>query len=119
MQRATGLHRRTMRRYRQWAVTQGLLEQPLPPVEALHELMATTLELAPPPQTVSSVEPYREVVTQLHARGVAGTAIWQRLRARGYSGTLSALYRLLHRLEPYRPAATGRMEREPGSEAQV
>src|SRR5262249_10287951 len=82
IQRATGLHRRTIRRYRQWAVTQGLLEQLLPPVEALHELMATTLERAPPPQTVSSVAPYREVVTQLHAGGGPGPAIGQRLRAR-------------------------------------
>lgn len=28
IQRATGLHRRTSRRYRQWAATQGLLDQP-------------------------------------------------------------------------------------------
>jgi hypothetical protein len=28
MQRATGLHRRTIRRYRDWATTQGLLDAP-------------------------------------------------------------------------------------------
>jgi hypothetical protein len=28
IQRATGLHRRTIRRYRPWAATQGLLDQP-------------------------------------------------------------------------------------------
>src|SRR5262245_59785731 len=39
--------------------------------------------------------------------------------ARGYSGTLSSLYRFLHRREPYRPAAAVRVEHEPGSEAQV
>jgi hypothetical protein len=77
------------------------------------------LAVPPPPQTVSSVEPYREVVTQLHAQGVEGTAIWQRLRERGYAGTLSSVYRFLHRLEPHRPSATVRVEREPGSEAQV
>ena len=119
IQRATGLHWRTIRRYQQWAVTQGLLDQPLPPVEVLHQLMATTLELPPPPQTVSSVEPYREVVTALHAQGVASTAIWQRLRERGYVGSLSSLYRFVHQLEPHRPPATVRVEREPGSEAQV
>lgn len=81
--------------------------------------MATTLELPPPPQTVSSVESYREVVIPLHAQGVAGTAIWQRLRERGYAGTLSSRYRFLHRLEPHRPLATVRVAREPGSEAQV
>jgi hypothetical protein len=36
IQWATGRHRRTIRRYQQWAVTQGLLDQPLPPVEVLH-----------------------------------------------------------------------------------
>lgn len=119
IQRATGLHRRTIRRYRQWATTQGLLDQPLPSVEVLHQLVATTLELPPPPQTVSSVEPYRELVVQLHRDGVAGTAILQRLYERGYTGTLASLYRFLHRLEPHRPSATVRVEREPGSEAQV
>jgi transposase len=119
IQRATGLHWRTIRRYRDWAATQGLLDQPLPPVEVLHQLMATTLELPPPPQTVSSVEPYRELVTALYAQGVASTAIWQRLRERGYGGSLSSLYRFVHRLEPHRPLATVRVEREPGSEAQV
>jgi transposase len=119
IQRATGLHWRTIRRYRDWAATQGLLDRPLPPVEVLHQLMATTLELPPPPQTVSSVEPYRELVTTLHAQGVASTAIWQRLRERGYTGSLSSLYRFVHRLEPHQPPATVRVEREPGSEAQV
>lgn len=47
MQRATGLHRRTMRRYRPWAATQGLLDTPLPSVEVLHQLVSTTLELPP------------------------------------------------------------------------
>lgn len=81
--------------------------------------MAMTLELPPPPQTVSSVEPYREVVTRLHTQGVEGTAILPRLRERGYAGTLSSVDRFLHRLEPHRPSATVRVEREPGSEAQV
>jgi transposase len=81
--------------------------------------MATTLERPPPPQTVSSVEPYGEVVTALHAQGVASTAIWQRLRERGDEGSLSSLYRFVHRLEPHRRPATVRVEREPGSEAQV
>jgi hypothetical protein len=93
IQRATGLHRRTIRRYQQWAATHGVLDQPLPPVEELHALMATTLELPSPPQTVSSVEPYREVVAQLHIQGVEGTAILQWLRERGYAGTLSSVYR--------------------------
>lgn len=31
IRRATGLDRRTIDRYRTWAVAQGLLDQPLPP----------------------------------------------------------------------------------------
>ena len=81
--------------------------------------MATTLELPPPPQTVSSVEPSREVVSALHAQGVASTAIWQRRRERGYVGSLASLYRFVHPLEPHRPPATVRVARAPGSEAQV
>jgi hypothetical protein len=108
-----------MRRYRPWAATQGLLDTPLPPVEVLHQLVSTTLELPPPPQTVSSVEPYHELVVQLHRDSMAGTAILQRLYERSYTGTLASLDRFLHRLEPHRPSATVRVEREPGSEAQV
>jgi len=119
MQRATGLHRRTMRRYQPWAAPQGLRDQPFPPVEELHALMATPVAVPPPPPTVSSVEPDRAVVTQLHAQGVEGTAIWPRLRERGDAGTLSSVDRFLHRLEPHRPSAPVRVERAPGSEAQV
>jgi transposase len=119
IQRATGLNRRTIYRYRTWARAQGLLDKPLPPLEDLQQLIAATLELPPPPQTVSSVEPYRDVVMSLHQAGVAGTAILQRLHERGYTGTLASVYRFLHRLEPRHPRATVRVEREPGSEAQV
>src|SRR5919199_2834337 len=75
IQRATGLNRRTIQRYRAWAATQGLLEGPLPPLEDLQHLVATTMTPPPPPQTVSSVEPYREVVAQLHHAGVEGIVI--------------------------------------------
>jgi hypothetical protein len=119
VQRATGLHRRTIRRNQQWAATQGLRDKPLPPVEALQALTAATLEGPPPPQTVSSAEPYREAVAHLHAQGAEGTAIWQRLRERGSAGTLSSACRFLHRLEPPRPSATVRVERGPGREARV
>ena len=87
MQRATGLPWRTMRRDQPWAVPQGLLDQPLPPVEVCPQLMATTLALPPPPQTGSSGEPDREVVTARHAQGVASPALWQRLRERGDVGS--------------------------------
>jgi len=117
--RATGAHRRTVQRYRAWAQTHRLLEGPLPPLEAVQALLVQSGNPAPPPQMVSTVEPYREVVIQLHGAGVESTAIWQRLRERGYTGSLSAVYRFVHHLTPPRADVTVRVEREPGAEAQV
>jgi transposase len=119
IQRATGLNRRTIQRYQSWATSHGLLERPLPPLEELQALVTTTLTTPSPPQIVSTVEPYREVVVQLTDAGVEGSAIWQRLKERGYTGSLSSIYRFLHQLTPPQPKATVRVERAPGEEAQV
>jgi hypothetical protein len=80
-------------RYRRWAQEQGLLDaqHPLPSLEEMQVLLARTLPPLPLPlQTVSSVEPYRDVVCRLYQQQVAGTAILQRLRERGYRGGLSS-----------------------------
>lgn len=119
IQRATGLNRRTLLRYRAWATEQGLLAGPLPPLEELQRLVARTLTPPTPPQTVSTVEPYRDLVLDRHARGVEGTAIWQRLGERGYTGSLSSIYRFLHHVSPPAPGVTVRVERAPGAEAPV
>ena len=71
IQRATGLNRRTLMRYRSWATEQGLLAGPLPPPEELQRLVEETLAPPAPPQTLSTVAPYRDVVLDLHARGVS------------------------------------------------
>lgn len=49
IQRGTGFNRRTIQRYRRWAATQGLLDQPLPPLEGLQQRIAAALEPPPPP----------------------------------------------------------------------
>jgi transposase len=108
-----------VQRYRQWATQHGLLTGPLLPLEDLQALLAQTGNPSPPPQMVSTLEPYRAVVTQLHREGVEGTAIWQRLCERGYTGSLSSVYRFVHHLTPPRSEATVRVEREPGAETQV
>src|SRR5437762_2832019 len=77
VQRDTGLDRRTIQRYRVWAGAQGLLTGPLPTVEALQGLAAQTLTAPPPPQMVSSVEPFRTVVVELRAQGTEMAAIWE------------------------------------------
>ncbi len=117
--RGTGAHRKTVLRYRQWARAHHLLDGPLPSLEALQALLVETGNPAPPPQMVSTLEPYRDLVTRLHTEGVEGAAIWQRVRERGYDGSVSAVYRFVHHLSPPRIDATVRVEREPGEEAQV
>lgn len=122
IRRATGLNRRTIARYRAWATQHHLLDPtvPLPSLEALQHLAATTLTIPPPPQTCSSLEPYRELVLQLHAQGVEGTAIRLRLHEQvGYTGSVSAIYRFLKHIDPPQPDVPWRIERDPGTEAQV
>ena len=119
IQRTSGLNRRTIRRYRAWATEHGLLAGPLPPIEQLAALAQGTLQAAPPPQTVSTVEPFRVLVLALHAAGVEGAAIRERLRERGFTGSLSAVYRFLKQVHPAQPDITVRVETPPGQEAQV
>ncbi|GAB4427349.1 MAG: IS21 family transposase [Anaerolineae bacterium] len=119
IQRATGVDPRTVKKYREWAAAQGLLEGPLPPLVELERRLAQTMATPPPPQNVSSVEPYRALVVQLRQAGVEIAAIHQRLQERGYSGSYMAVWRFVRKLEPRTPEATVRVERAPGEEAQV
>jgi transposase len=119
IQRDTGLNRRTIHRYRRWATAQGLLTDPLPPLEVLQAQVAATLAPPPPPQNVSSVEPFRAIVLTLRQQGVEIAALGQRLRERGYTGSYASVYRFVRALEPLLPDATVRVERAPGEEAQV
>jgi hypothetical protein len=43
IQRATSINRRTILRYRDWAAIHDLLKQPLPSLEALQQLLTTTM----------------------------------------------------------------------------
>jgi transposase len=119
VQRDTGVDRRTVQRYRRWATRHGLLTEPVPPLEELHALLATTLDVPPPPQNVSSVEPYRALVVELRQHGTEVAAILQRLKERGYTGSYGSVYRFVRALAPHQPDATVRVERAPGEEAQV
>lgn len=119
VQRATGVHRQTVKRYRAWATEQGLLEGRLPPVGELEHLVRRTLPEIPPPQNVSSVEPYRAMVSQLHKEGVEMTAILERLKERGYRGSYSSVRRFVRGLTPAPSDIVVRIECTPGEEAQV
>jgi transposase len=109
----------TVRRYREWAQSAGLLSGPLLPVEELRQAVEQAMPLRPAPQNTSSVEPYREAVQQMVEAEVEVAAIYQRLIERGFSGSYSGVYRFVRRLAPRQPKTTVRVERKPGEEAQV
>jgi transposase len=119
VQRDLGIDRRTVQRYRAWAIEQQLLTGALPAVEELQRLVQQTLTAPAPPQMVSSVEPFRAQVVALRAQGTEMVAIWERLKERGYTGSYSAIRRFVRTLEPTPPEAYGRVETGPGEEAQV
>lgn len=121
VQRATGIHRQTVKRYRAWAAEQGLLtDAPLPALAALQELVDATLAEPKPPQNTSSVEPHRATVQQLRKEGAEMAAIFQRLMEGGYRGSYSAVRRFVHSLEgAAKPEVMVRVERRPGEEGQV
>ena len=117
--RELGVNRRTVSKYRTWAEEQGLLEGELPELGELQRLLETSLPEKQPPQNVSQVEPYRELVEKLRRENVEVAAIHQRLTERGFRGSYMAVYRFVERLEPRQPEATVRVEVTPGAEAQV
>jgi len=117
--RALQLSRKTVKRYRTWAVDSGLLEGPLPSLGELQRIVEATLEGPNPPQNVSSVEPYRAMVVKLRKQGVEIAAIWERLKEREYQGSYASVYRFVRNLEPRSPDVTVRVETPPGEEAQV
>ena len=116
---ALGLGRPTISKYRRWAEQEGLLTGPLP---ALIELQARLKASQPPspPQTVSTVEPYRATVLTLLEQGLETEAIYQRLKEQhGFPGQYQAVWRFVRKLEPARPDVTVRVEVAPGAEVQV
>lgn len=117
--KAMGIDRKTVGRYRAWAAKQGLLTGPLPPLGELQRRLEKTNKRPAAPQNVSSVEPYREIVTQLRREGVEIAAIHERLQERGYSGSYAAVHRFVRKLEPATPKVTVRVETRPGEEGQV
>jgi len=120
VQRDTGFDRRTVKRYRTWAQAQGLLAGELPTLEVLQALLESSFQEKVPPQNMSSVEGYRDLIENWVKQGVEVAAIRQRLMERGYTGSYASVWRFVRRLKPGRAKElTVRVETKPGEEAQV
>jgi transposase len=113
-------NRRTVVRYREWATDQELLTGEPVPAAKLHRLLDTTLPSPLPPQQTSSVAQYRDEIARMRERGMEIAAIRSRLEERhGHAVSYSAVWRLVHHLEPPTREAVVRVEVLPGSEGQV
>jgi transposase len=111
--------RRTVQRMRRWAEQEGLLTGALPEMERLHAAVGRLYAGEGPPQNQSRVQAYQEQVVRLRQEGHETAAIWERLKERGFTGSYSAVWRFVQKLEPALPEVTVRVETEPGLEAQV
>ena len=113
------LSRITVRKYRELAAAAGYLDptRPLPDVDVIVQAMGPEPS---PPRTISSVQPYQEVVEHLLDAGVEIMTIFDRLRSEhGYRGSYSSVRRFVHQLRPRAPRTTVRVHVQPGEEAQV
>lgn len=102
--RDLNVSRNTVAHYRLWASRHGVLRDGQLPEAAT---LAALLERAPterPPHEQSLVEPLRERVLAMHARGVEGQAIWQLLvEEHGFTGSYSSVKRFSAAPCPRRP----------------
>ncbi|HZW04511.1 MAG TPA: IS21 family transposase [Anaerolineaceae bacterium] len=121
IERNTGIDRRTVKRYRDWAEQQQLLNGPLPSHEALLRLLDETLPEKQPPQNQPTTIGYQELIEDLLSQNVQVTAIYQRLVERGFKGSYSAVLRQARKIQPHRKDtdAVVRKECQPGEEAQI
>lgn len=88
VQRMTGMHRKTVKRYRVWAAEQDLLTGPLPALGELEKLVQQTMpESPPPPESVvpGTLWPVGQPAAQAgggddrHPAAAAGTGLWGQL----------------------------------------
>lgn len=118
--RDLGLARKTVTRYRQIALDHGWLTGPLPELPALQSALQQIAPPCPLPKQLHKAAPFKDTITKLREQGVEMKAIHQRLiDDHHYTGSYSALWRFVRRLEPLEPTAFVRIETAPGEEAQV
>lgn len=120
--KAMHLDRRTVAKYREWAIAQHLLAGEMLDYQALHALAKETLDVTPPPaQNRSSLEGYTEQIRALLEQGLGPYLIYQKLCEQpGFIGSRAAVWRLTRKLAPPKtPKVVLRIETPPGEVGQV
>lgn len=120
--RVLKVHRKTVKKYRQWANNYQLLEvEKLPPLETIQNWLDVAFGQKRPSHMVSSVEPFRAEVEQWLEENLTIKAIYIRLQHRDYPGSYGSVRRFVNRIKAdnTQPNITVRVERPPGDEAQV
>jgi len=118
--RDLSIDRKTVRKYRRFALKHGFLEGKLPEPGELDLRLEEVSQKGGLPRGVFKVAPYREAIEDLRGKGLEGKAIWHRLvEEHGYGGSYSSVYRYLRHLEGREPEGFVRLEVSPGTEAQV
>lgn len=117
--RDTGIDRKTVGSWRDWAEGQGFVDgDGMPEPAAIAErLKATTPEPSGGPP--SSVEKWRALVVEKRKDEVELTALLKILQEHEYKGSYSSLRRFVARIEKKSPETFLRVETKPGEEAQV
>ncbi len=104
---------------RQLAQSQGWLDpaHPLPDDTALSLALNPSTKAA---SALSSVEPYRDQVSEWVKQGIQSKTIHQTLvRNHGYTGSYSSVYRFTRSIKPRLPKATMHLAFAPGEAAQI
>jgi transposase len=114
-----GVGRKTVKAIQYKAMKQGWLDPAvwMPEDEVLATVFKTSRST---PQTISSVESFREEILNWHAQGIAATTIRCALqRKHGYAGSVDSVYRFLKREVDISPLATVMLDFVVAESAQV
>lgn len=111
--------RKTIARYRAWAIDAGLLEGELPDAGVLENLLKEADQFMNS-RAKSKVEPYREIVEDMHKQNFSKRVIYERLKENhGFEGSYTGVIRFISRLEKANPQVYIRIEVEAGAQSQV
>lgn len=114
-----GIDRRTVKRYREWAKKEGLLAGELPDHASLRKTLDVTMPEKMPPQNSSKADPFRCRIAELLREKVKVTAIYDRLKEQGYTGSYASVLRLARQIAPKAVEVYTRKECQPGEEAEI